>query len=104
GSRRAGGRLDREPTRQRKAGLGLTYTEFVQEVLDVPNDVAVELAGVSDGILESLRDRLDCTIRLRGNRLTIEGDENRVTEARAVVEELMELVEGGRAIRPSTVR
>jgi phosphate starvation-inducible PhoH-like protein len=71
--------------------------------LDVPNDVAVELAGVSDGILESLRDRLDCTIRLRGNRLTIEGDENRVIEARAVVEELMELVEGGHEIGPSTV-
>src|ERR1043165_1245562 len=75
----------------------------MQEVLDVPNDVAVELAGVSDGILESLRDRLDCTIRLRGTRLTIEGDENRVAEARAVVEELVELVEGGHEIGPSTV-
>ena len=29
----------------------------------------------SDGVLDSLRDRLDCTIRLRGNQLTIEGDE-----------------------------
>jgi phosphate starvation-inducible PhoH-like protein len=75
----------------------------VQQVLDVPNDVAVELAGVSDGILESLRDRLDCTIRLRGNRLTIEGDESRVSEARTVVEELVELVEGGHEIGPSTV-
>src|SRR3954447_11492242 len=75
----------------------------MQEVLDVPNDVAVELAGVSDGILEALRDRLDCTIRLRGNRLTIEGDESRVNEARTVVEELVELVEGGHEIGPSTV-
>jgi phosphate starvation-inducible protein PhoH and related proteins len=75
----------------------------VQEVLDVPNEVAAELAGVSDGVLDSLRDRLDCTIRLRGNRLTIEGDEPKVSEARAVVEELMELVEGGHEIGPSTV-
>jgi phosphate starvation-inducible PhoH-like protein len=75
----------------------------VQAVLDVPNEVAAELAGVSDGVLDSLRDRLDCTIRLRGNRLTIEGDEPKVSEARAVVEELMELVEGGHEIGPSTV-
>jgi phosphate starvation-inducible PhoH-like protein len=75
----------------------------VQEVLDVPNEVAAELAGVGDGVLESLRDRLDCTLRLRGNRLTIEGDRPKVEEARAVVEELMELVEGGHEIGPSTV-
>jgi phosphate starvation-inducible PhoH-like protein len=75
----------------------------VQEVLDVPNEVAAELAGVGDGVLESLRDRLDCTLRLRGNRLTIEGERPKVEEARAVVEELMELVEGGHEIGPSTV-
>jgi phosphate starvation-inducible PhoH-like protein len=75
----------------------------VQQVLDVSNEVAAELAGVGDGVLNSLRDRLDCTIRLRGNRLTIEGDEPRVVEARAVVDELVELVEGGHDIGPSTV-
>jgi phosphate starvation-inducible PhoH-like protein len=75
----------------------------VQDVLDVSNEVAAELAGVGDGVLDSLRDRLDCTIRLRGNRLTIEGDETRVVEARAVVDELVELVEGGHEIGPSTV-
>ncbi len=75
----------------------------VQEVLDVPNEVAAELAGVADGVLDSLRDRLDCTLRLRGNRLTIEGDQPKVAEARAVVEELVELVEGGHEIGPSTV-
>jgi phosphate starvation-inducible PhoH-like protein len=75
----------------------------VQDVLDVSNEVAAELAGVGDGVLDSLRDRLDCTIRLLGNRLTIEGDETRVVEARAVVDELVELVEGGHEIGPSTV-
>jgi phosphate starvation-inducible protein PhoH and related proteins len=75
----------------------------VQEVLSVSNDVAAELAGVGDGVLETLRDRLRCTIRLRGNRLTIEGEDERVAEARAVVGELVELVEGGHEIGAGTV-
>jgi phosphate starvation-inducible PhoH-like protein len=54
-------------------------------------------------VLEALRDRLRVTIRLRGNRLTIEGDDERVSEARAVVDELVELAEGGHEIGPSTV-
>jgi phosphate starvation-inducible PhoH-like protein len=54
-------------------------------------------------VLEALRDRLRVTIRLRGNRLTIEGEDERVTEARAVVDELVELAQGGHEIGPSTV-
>jgi phosphate starvation-inducible protein PhoH and related proteins len=75
----------------------------VQDTLSVSNDVAAELATVGDGVLDSLRDRLRCTIRLRGNQLTLEGDEQNVVEARAVVDELVELVEGGHEIGPSTV-
>ena len=75
----------------------------MQEVLDVSNDVAAELAGVGDGVLDALRDRLHCTILLRGNRLTIEGEQEHVSEARAVVDELVELVEGGHEIGPGTV-
>ena len=72
-------------------------------MLSVSNDVAAELAAIGDGVLDALRERLRCTIRLRGNRLTIEGDDARVNEARAVVDELVELVEGGHEIGPSTV-
>jgi phosphate starvation-inducible PhoH-like protein len=75
----------------------------LQEVLDVSNDVAAELASVGDGVLDALRDRLRCTIRLRGNRLVLEGEEAQVAEARAVVDELVELVEGGHQIGPGTV-
>src|SRR5881398_1931327 len=75
----------------------------VQEVLSVSNDIAAELATVGDGVLESLRDRLRCTILLRGNRLTIEGSDPDVAQARAVVDELAELVEGGHEIGPGTV-
>jgi len=69
----------------------------------VSNDVAVELGGIGDGVLEALRDRLECTILLRGNRVTIEGDDVNVAEARAVLDELVELVEGGQEIGPGTV-
>ncbi len=75
----------------------------MQEVLTVTNDVAAELAGVGDAVLDELRDRLACTILLRGNRLTIEGEEVQVAEARAVVDELVELVEAGHDIGPTTV-
>jgi phosphate starvation-inducible PhoH-like protein len=75
----------------------------VQDVLDVSNDVAAELGGIGDGVLDALRDRLECTIHLRGNRVTIEGDDAHVAEARAVLDELVELVEAGQAIVPSTI-
>jgi phosphate starvation-inducible protein PhoH and related proteins len=75
----------------------------VQETLSVPNEVAAELAGIGDGVLESMRERLSCAIHLRGNRLTIEGDEEHVGQARTVIDEIVELVEGGHEIGPSTV-
>ena len=75
----------------------------MQEVLSVSNDVAAELATVGDGVLDALQDRLRCTILLRGNRLTIEGADPDVAQARAVIDELGDLVEGGHEIDPSTV-
>src|SRR5579871_5876676 len=75
----------------------------VQEVLDVSNAVAAELAGMGDGVLDALRDRLGCTIRLRGNQLTLEGEDAKVGEAREVIDELVELVEGGHPIGAQTV-
>ncbi len=75
----------------------------VREVLSVSNDVAAELASVGDGVLGALRDRLRCTIMLRGNRLTLEGDEEGIAEARTVLDELVELVETGHELGPGTV-
>jgi phosphate starvation-inducible PhoH-like protein len=76
---------------------------YLQEVLSVSNEVAAELATIDDGILHALRDRLGVALLLRGNRLTLEGDDTKVGEARAVIDELVELVEGGHAIGPGTV-
>jgi phosphate starvation-inducible PhoH-like protein len=75
----------------------------VQDVLEVPNEVAAELAGIGDGVLDVLRDRLGCAVNLRGNRLTLDGDELKVSEARAVVEELVELVESGQEVGAGTI-
>jgi phosphate starvation-inducible protein PhoH and related proteins len=75
----------------------------LQEVLSVSNEVAAELATIDDGILHALRDRLGVALLLRGNRLTLEGDDEKVGEARVVIGELVELVEGGHAIGPGTV-
>jgi phosphate starvation-inducible PhoH-like protein len=54
-------------------------------------------------VLDALRERLHCTIALRGNRLTLGGEELQVAAARAVVDELVELVESGHEIGPETV-
>src|SRR5207248_4854981 len=89
--------------RSGRAGGQCSYTDPVQDVLEVPNEVAAELAGVADGVLDTLRDRLGCAINLRGNRLTLDGDDVKVSEARAVVEELVELVESGQEVGAGTI-
>src|SRR6185437_5111754 len=99
--------LRNEPSRDvRRAGESAAQRPtlpLVQTVLDVSNEVAAELAGIGDGVLDALRDRLGCTVNLRGNRLTLGGDDVKVAEAQAVVEELVELVEGGQEVGAGTV-
>ncbi len=97
--------MDSWPHRSRwgRARGPSSYTDCVQDVLEVPNEVAAELAGVGDPVLGVLRERLGCTINLRGNRLTLDGDEIKVSEARAVVEELVELVESGQEVGAGTI-
>jgi len=75
----------------------------MEQTLDVSNAVAAELAGISDGVLDALKERLSCTVRLRGNKLTLEGEDQHVADARAVIDELVELVEGGHQIGSHTV-
>ena len=71
--------------------------------MTVSNEVAAELAGVGDGVLGALRDRLGCAISLRGNRVTIDGEAEELAGARAVLDELVELVEAGHSLEPETV-
>jgi phosphate starvation-inducible protein PhoH and related proteins len=54
-------------------------------------------------ILRELEERLGCDVYLRGNVLTLDGDEGDVQEAATIVDELVGLVERGHDLAPTTV-
>jgi phosphate starvation-inducible protein PhoH and related proteins len=71
--------------------------------LTLDNEVAAELAGSGDSVLRELEERLGCDVFLRGNVLTLDGDESDVGAAAQVVDELVGLVERGHQLAPTTV-
>jgi phosphate starvation-inducible PhoH-like protein len=71
--------------------------------LELPNDVASELAGPGDTIMKTLEGHLDCEVFLRGNVLTLDGAEPEVEMAETVVRELSDLVRQGHEIAPGTI-
>ena len=71
--------------------------------LTLDNDVAAELAGADDAVLRELERRLGCDLYLRGNVLTLDGPDAEVSDAKAVVDELVGLVERGHELAPATV-
>ncbi len=75
----------------------------MRKALELDNTVAAELAGSEDSVLRTLESHLDCDVFLRGNVLTLEGEEQAVDAASAVVRELSELIEQGHEIAPGTV-
>jgi phosphate starvation-inducible PhoH-like protein len=75
----------------------------VRRAVELDNAVAAELAGSEDAVLRTLESHLDCDIYLRGNVLTLEGAQDTVDAASAVVRELSELIEQGHEIAPGTI-
>jgi phosphate starvation-inducible PhoH-like protein len=71
--------------------------------LEVPNEVAAELAGSQDLMLRELERSLDCEVFLRGNVLTLDGDAEAVANGATVVRELTSLVERGHSLGPATL-
>src|SRR5438874_10345585 len=71
--------------------------------LELPDDVAVELAGSQDAVLRALQEHLDCKVFLRGNLLTFDGDENETHVGERVVRELSDLIDRGHQIGPGTI-
>jgi phosphate starvation-inducible protein PhoH and related proteins len=71
--------------------------------LELPNEVASELAGPGDTIMKTLEGHLDCDVFLRGNVLTLDGAEGEVAMAETVVRELSDLVRQGHDIAPGTI-
>jgi phosphate starvation-inducible PhoH-like protein len=75
----------------------------VRRRLELDNAVAAELAGSEDAVLRALEGHLDCQIYLRGNTVTLDGEEAAVQEAATVVRELAELISQGHEIAPGTI-
>src|SRR5438067_11294881 len=71
--------------------------------LELPDDVAVELAGSQDAVLRALEAHLDCKVFLRGNLLTFDGDEHETHVGERVVNELADLISRGHQIGPGTI-
>jgi phosphate starvation-inducible PhoH-like protein len=75
----------------------------VRRQIELDNTVAAELAGSADAVLRTLEEHLDCDVFLRGNVLTLEGSDDTVDAAAAVVRELSELIAQGHEIAPGTI-
>ncbi len=75
----------------------------MRKQLELDNAVASELAGTGDVVLRTMQSHLDCEIFLRGNVLTLDGEEEAVETGEAVVKELAELIEQGHEIAPGTI-
>jgi phosphate starvation-inducible PhoH-like protein len=71
--------------------------------LELPNEIANELAGPGDTIMKTLEGHLDCDVFLRGNVLTLDGAAGEVAMAETVVRELSDLVRQGHEIAPGTI-
>jgi phosphate starvation-inducible protein PhoH and related proteins len=71
--------------------------------LELPNDVAKELAGSQDAVLRALEAHLDCKVFLRGNLMTFDGEEAETHTGERVVRELSELILRGHEIGPGTI-
>ncbi len=71
--------------------------------LTLENEVAAELAGSGDTVLRELEERIGCDVFLRGNVLTLDGDETDVGKAATVVDELVGLIERGHDVQPQTL-
>ncbi len=74
-----------------------------QRTIELSDDVAVELAGEHDRILRSLEERLGMDLGLRGNRLTMIGDEDRVEATATAIGDLGSIVSSGEGFGPGTV-
>ena len=76
---------------------------MAKRTIELDNAVAAELAGTQDVVLRTLESHLDADVFLRGNMLTLEGDDPAVDAAAAVVRELSDLIVQGHEIAPGTV-
>jgi phosphate starvation-inducible PhoH-like protein len=75
----------------------------VKAQIELPAEVAAELAGSQDAVLRALEGHLDCRLYLRGNLLTLEGSVEETRAAGRVIDELSDLIARGHQIAPGTI-
>jgi phosphate starvation-inducible PhoH-like protein len=75
----------------------------VRTQLELSNEVATELAGAHDAIIKSLEGHLEAEVYLRGNVVTLEGEQGEVETAETVVRELSDLIRQGHEVAPGTI-
>jgi phosphate starvation-inducible PhoH-like protein len=75
----------------------------VREQITLDPPVAAELAGSEDAVLKALEGHLECGVFLRGNVLTLDGEEDEVAVGREVIREITELIARGHQIAPGTI-
>ena len=71
--------------------------------IELSNQAATELAGTGDAVLRTLEGHVACDLWLRGNVLTLHGEQEAVDAAAIVVKELAGLIEQGHDIAPGTI-
>jgi phosphate starvation-inducible protein PhoH and related proteins len=71
--------------------------------IELPGDVAAELAGSQDAVLRALEEHLPCRVFLRGNLLTLDGEQAQTRVGERVVRELADLILRGHEIGPGTI-
>jgi phosphate starvation-inducible PhoH-like protein len=76
---------------------------LARRTLTLDNEVAADLAGAEDSVLRALRDSTTSRVHLRGNQLTLEGDDAENDRAARLVDEMIGLIEGGHEVEASTV-
>lgn len=73
--------------------------------VEVPGSVdMVALLGAGDVRLRQLRDELDADVHVRGNLITISGDDEPVANAQRMINELVTMVTSGRELDDTIVR
>ena len=76
----------------------------MRTVIDLDsNSTALALAGEHDAHLKILEQRLDCSLILRGNILTLDGADEAVDKARSAVDELIAVIRSGRPVNAPIV-
>src|SRR6476469_827912 len=93
--------------RRRRISFATAFRRRIGEVarlkLSVGRDLAAELGGDRDAVLDALAERAGLQVFLGGNELTLDGEQNALDQGRALVDGLSELVDEGISVGPQTV-